>query len=225
MRLRVLGLQRVGHAAGTDESENVHLAGGHQWSGDFAPLAIDGIDDTRRKRLLKGAQQQPVQQHAVTRRLEHGRITHDERGDESGESFIKWVIVRPHTEDDTERRAANLRHHVLLDNETRGHAIQFFHGVNRVADVIKGAVEFLAGVPQALANLPHQQRHHFLAHLLHAESELLHMTDALAHRAGGPVAAALIVGAHGGIKRGQRRVFRHQREAANRDWPTVVAHG
>ena len=205
--------QRVGDARGADERQHVHPARTHQRADDRRPVAVDRADDARREGGAEGVEQRPPEQRAEARRLDDGAVPHDQRRDQRRERFVERVVVRPHREDHAERRAADLRQHPLLDDEAGGRAVEFLHRVDRVAHVLRRAVELLARVGERLADLPREEPHDLVPPLLHPEQELLDAADPLRDRHRRPRAAAAVEGARRGVERRQRRLLVHRREA------------
>ncbi len=153
-----------------------------------------------------------MEESAEPRRLEDDGVPHDQRGDQRREGLVERVVERPHAEDDAERGAAHLRRDSLLDREARGRPVEVLQRLDRVADVVDRPVELLAGVGEALADLPHQEADDLLAVLPHPARKLLHAADPPLDRHRGPGAAPEVPRLHGRLEDLERLVGAERRD-------------
>ncbi|MNP19294.1 hypothetical protein D3C76_1118160 [compost metagenome] len=106
----------------------------------------------------------------------------------------------------------------MFELETAGATIQFLEGIDRVNDVVAGAIELFLRVFEILANLPHQQFHYRFTLFTHAAEERLHVPNTLDHTQGWPDALATVIGLYRCIQCGHGRL-RVQK------WGTAQNHG
>jgi hypothetical protein len=130
---------------------------------------------------------------------------------------LQRIVVRPHAQHHAQRRAPDLPYGALGNHKARAAIVEVLQRFDGGLDVFDGAIELLARISEALADLPHDQLDDEFALLRHLPHELLHARNAIGDRHRGPRAASVGIGGHGRVKRCVAFGFAHHRVAADLD--------
>ena len=172
--------------------------------GHGAAVAVHDVHDAAREGVGEGLQQRGLAEHPVPRQLGDDGVAHDQGRDERRERLVQRVVERAHAEHRPERRAADLGEDAGARREAAGRAVHLLQALDGVADVLDRPVELLLRVGARLADLPHEEAHRLLAHLLHAGDEGEHRVDACAHAHRRPRPPAVVPRPHRRVERRER---------------------
>ena len=198
-------LDVIGDLAGADQRQHVDLARPQQGGHEIGAVAVNDVDHTLREGAPEGFEQRIEQQHAEAGRLEQHRVAHDEGWNESRKRLVEGIIVRTHAQHDAKRCAANLADRPLSNDEAGAVIIQLLERVDGCGNVGNGAIEFLLGIGQGLADFPHDEADDLVPLCQHLPRKVFHAGDSISDRRRRPSAAAVGIGFDG---RGERRLRR-----------------